>query len=105
MEQDIKDKFTEIERRIEKTDNKVNRIEDRVYSVESNIKLINTNIDNLVKNTDEIKSDVKELKKLRDADHFVKPMEKSEKLRNQIFGAAIGLLVSGFLAWLFPMIR
>ena len=34
MEQDIKDKFNEIEKRIEKTDDKVNRIEDRVYSVE-----------------------------------------------------------------------
>ena len=32
MEQDIKDKFNEIEKRIEKTDDKVNRIEDRVYS-------------------------------------------------------------------------
>lgn len=105
MEQDIKDKFNEIERRIDKTDEKVNRIEDRVYSVESSIKLINTNIDNLVKNTDEIKTDVKELKKLRDADHFVKPMEKSEKLRNQIVGVAIGFLVSGFLAWLFPMLK
>ena len=105
MDLDINNKFKDIERQLDRQNSKIYKIEERVYNAETAIKLINTNITYLVKNTDDIKSEIKELKKLRDADHFVKPMEKSEKLRNQIVGVAIGFLVSGFLAIIFPMFK
>ena len=61
---------------------------------------------NLILNdTKEIKGDIKEIKKNREEDHFVRPIEKSEKLRNQIFGVVIGILVSGFVVYLFPMLN
>lgn len=95
-------KFEDIECELSKQGEKIEKIEDRVYSTETNIKLINVNIDNLMENTNEIKKDIKELVKKREEDHFVKPLESTEKIKFQIFGVLLGFLLSSLLVALFP---
>ncbi len=105
MDIEINNKFKDIECQLDKQNSKIDKIEERVYNAETAIKLINTNITYLVKNTDDIKSEIKELKKLRDADHFVKPLENTEKIRNQIAGVVIGILLTAFIMYLFPNLK
>lgn len=105
MEQDVKEKFNEIESQIKFTNNKLDKVENRVYSVESSIAIINTNTSTIVTAIDEIKQDIKELRKARENDHFVKPLNNMEKLKYQVFNLLIGIFIGGFLFYLFPMLK
>ncbi len=102
MEQEVMKKFEDIECELSKQSEKIEKIEDRVYSTETNIQLINVNIDNLMDNTNEIKADIKDLVKKREDDHFIKPLEKTEKLKYQVLYVLAGFLLSNLLIALFP---
>lgn len=102
MEQEVMRKFEDIECELSKQSEKIEKIEDRVYSTETNIQLINANISNLMDNTNEIKADIKDLVKKREEDHFVKPLEKTEKLKYQVLYVLAGFLLSNLLIALFP---
>lgn len=102
MEQDINDKFKDLECQIVKTNDKVDKISERVNGLETNIKLSDANIERLLENSNEIKAEIKELVKKREEDHFVKPLESTEKIKFQIFGVLLGFFLSSLLVTLFP---
>lgn len=102
MEQDINDKFKDLECQIVKTNDKVDKISERVNGLETNIKLSDANIERLLENSNEIKEEIKELVRKREEDHFVKPLESTEKIKFQIFGVLLGFFLSSLLVTLFP---
>lgn len=102
MEQGLSDRFKDLECQIEKTNQKVDKISERVNNVETNIKLSDANIERLLENTNEIKSEIKEMNKKREEDHFVKPLETTEKIKFQVLGVIVGFLISGLVMTLFP---
>lgn len=102
MEQDINDKFKDLECQIVKTNDKVDKIGVRVNELEMNVKLSDANIERLLENSNEIKAEIKELVRKREEDHFVKPLESTEKIKFQIFGVLLGFFLSSLLVTLFP---
>lgn len=102
MEQDIKDKFTDIEGQLKEIDNRVDKVEERMYTSETNIKIIETNMNLILADTKEIKVDIKDMKQKREEDHFVKPLQNIEKIKFQVIGVLIGVFLSAFVGFVLP---
>lgn len=105
MELDINNRFKDIEFQIGKTNEKLDEVEKRMYSAESNIQLLKTKLDDIQIDTKDIRADIKEIRRLREDDHFQKPLENIDKLKFQIIGVLIGILLSAFLMFLFPNLK
>lgn len=91
-----------MEDRIDKLENRVDALEEKYNDVNTTVKLLKQAIDNIDGNIVGIFAEIKELRKMREQDHYVKPLDKTEKLRSQVIGIAIGFFVAAFLAFLFP---
>ena len=102
MEQDIKDRFTEIEGQIKDTNTRVEKVEQRVYTSETNIKIIETNMNLILADTKEIKEDIKDMKQKREEDHYVKPLQNIEKIKFQVIGVLVGIFISAFVGFVLP---
>lgn len=91
--------------------NRIDKLEDRVSTLEDSYNTINvrtTILENSLmkidKNIDAIFTEIKEIRKLREDDHFIKPLDKTEKLKSQFLGVLIGFFVAAFLTYIFPQI-
>lgn len=105
MELDIDNRFKDIECQIGKTNEKLDEVEKRMYSAETNIQLLKTKLDDIQIDTKDIRADIKEIRRLREDDHFQKPLQNIDKLKFQVFGVLIGILLSAFLMFLFPNLK
>lgn len=105
MELDINNRFKDIECQIGKTNEKLDEVEKRMYSAETNIQLLKTKLDDIQIDTKDIRADIKEIRRLREDDHFQKPLENIDKLKFQVIGVLIGILLSAFLMFLFPNLK
>lgn len=104
MESDINERIRDIECKLDRTNDKLDDVEKRMYSAESNIQLLKTKLDDIQADTKDIRADIKEIRKLREDDHFQKPLENVDKLKFQIVGVVIGILFTSFIMYLFPHI-
>lgn len=102
MEQDIKDRFNEIEGQIKDIDIRIDKVEERMHTSETNIKVIETNMNLILADTKEIKVDIKDMKQKREEDHFVKPLQNIEKIKFQVIGVLIGIFLSAFVGFVLP---
>lgn len=105
MEQDIKDRFTEIEGQIRDTNTRVDKVEQRMYTSETNIKIIETNMNLILADTKEIKEDIKDMKQKREEDHYVKPLQNIEKIKFQVIGVLVGIFISAFVGFIIPNLK
>ena len=105
MEQDIKDRFNEIEGQLQETNTRVDRVEERMYTSETNIKIIETNMNLILADTKEIKGDIKDIKQKREEDHYVKPLQNIEKIKFQVMGVVIGIFISAFIGFILPNLK
>lgn len=105
MEQDIKDRFTEIEGQLRDMDTRVDKVEERMYASETNIKIIETNMNLILADTKEIKGDIKDIKQKREEDHYVKPLQNIEKIKFQVMGVVIGIFISAFIGFILPNLK
>lgn len=105
MEQDIKDRFTEIEGQLKETNIRVDRVEERMYTSETNIKIIETNMNLILADTKEIKEDIKDMKQKREEDHYVKPLQNIEKIKFQVIGVLFGIFISAFVGFILPNLK
>ena len=92
------------EKRLDGHGQEIDGINKVVNTLEKNMALLNLTVDTVLDNTKEIKGDIKEIRKLREDDHYIKPLDKNEKLKSQIVGVIIGILIAAFFAFLFPHI-
>lgn len=104
MDQEIASRFKDIEYQLNRTNDKLEDFEKRMYSAETNIQLLKTKLDDIQADTKDIRADIKEIRKLREDDHFQKPLENVDKLKFQIVGVVIGILFTSFIMYLFPHI-
>ena len=92
------------EKRLDSHGQEIDGINKVVNTLEKNMALLNLTVDTVLDNTKEIKTDLKEIRKLREDDHYIKPLDKNEKLKSQIVGVIIGILIAAFFTLLFPQI-
>lgn len=93
-----------MEERVNKLETRVDKIEHSVQDIHLRTTILENSLIRIDRNIDCIFLEIKEIRKLREEDHFVKPLDKSERLKSQIFGVIIGLVVAAFLTFLFPQI-
>ena len=93
-----------MEDRIDKLENRVDKLEESNNKINTKMSLMEMSIKNIDTNIVGIFTEIKEIRKLREDDHFIKPLDKTEKLRSQVIGMAIGFFIAAFLAFLFPQI-
>lgn len=91
----MEDRIDKLEHRVDVLEENYNKINTKMSLMEMSIKNIDTNIIGIF-------TEIKELRKMREQDHYVKPLDKTEKLRMQFIGVLIGFFVAAFLAFLFP---
>lgn len=101
----IEARIKNLEQSTQKHETSLESIDGRVHLLESNIKLLDTKLNILEANTNEIKADLKELIRLREKDHYIAPLEKSEKIKFQMVAVVIGMLVTYVVFSLFPMLK
>ena len=93
------------EKRLDIHGKEIDEINKDFGTLEKDRALLNLTVEHVLANTKEIKVDLEELRKLREDDHYIKPLVRNEKLKSQMIGVIIGILVAAFLSFLFPQIR
>ena len=91
----MEDRIDKLEHRVDVLEESYNKINTKMSLMEMSIKNIDTNIVGIF-------TEIKELRKMREQDHYVKPLDKTEKLRSQFIGVLIGFFVAAFLTFIFP---
>ena len=91
-----------MEERIGKLEHRVDKLEESYNKINTKMSLLDQSIKNIDTNIVGIFDEIKELRKMREQDHYVKPLDKTEKLRSQVIGIAIGFFVAAFLTYIFP---
>lgn len=97
-------RISTLEKRVDKHDEEIDLLKDRTSEMTTRLQVLDTKVTSMSEDVTDIKSDIKELIKKREEDHYIKPLDQSEKIKFQIIGVAIGVLISGFLAYLFPQL-
>lgn len=93
-----------MDERIEKLENRVDKLEENYNNMNTKMSLLDQSIKNIDINIVGIFTEIKELRKMREQDHYVKPLDKTEKLRTQFIGVLIGFFVAAFLTFIFPQL-
>lgn len=96
----MENQLTALEKRVSKVEVDLDCLEKDHGTVKVELELLKSKMDGIHENTKDIKSDIKEMRKLREDDHYIKPLGKQEALAGQIKWAIIG----GALAYLMGIV-
>ena len=100
----IEARVENLEKIADKHGKEIDILKERSHETTTRLQVLDTKVTSMSEDVTDIKSDIKELIKKREEDHYIKPLDQSEKIKFQIIGVAIGVLISGFLAYLFPQL-
>lgn len=70
-----------------------------------NIEIIKKDLSNIDRTTKKTDDKLDNLYNERLSDHFIKPNERTKKFIDTIVKVAIGVFMTAFLYWLFPIIK
>lgn len=100
----IEARVENLEKITDKHAREIDILKERSHETSTRLQVLDTKVTSMSEDVLDIKKDIKDLIQKREEDHYIKPLDQSEKIKFQIIGVVIGVLISGFLAYLFPQL-
>lgn len=93
------------DKRIEMHGHQIDEQKELSRQQDLNIEIIKKDLSNIDRTTKKTDDKIDKLYSDRISDHYIKPNERTKKFIDTIAKVAIGIFVTTFLYWLFPIIK